>query len=58
MIDREVIAAVLERALAGGADFAELFAEDTRRFTLAYVDSMAKRMVRGRDRGAWEETTE
>ncbi len=52
MIDRELIAAVLERALAGGADFAELFAEDTRRFTLAYVDRMAKRMVRGRDRGA------
>lgn len=52
MIDRETIAAVLERALAGGADFAEIFAEDTRRFTLAYVDSMAKRMVRGRDRGA------
>jgi TldD protein len=52
MIDRETIGAVLERALSRGADFAEIFAEDTRRFGLAYVDGMAKHMVRGRDRGA------
>jgi TldD protein len=51
MIDRDTVAAVLERALARGADFAEIFGEDTRRFSLSYVDRMAKQLSRGHDRG-------
>ncbi|MHC4915085.1 MAG: TldD/PmbA family protein [Planctomycetota bacterium] len=52
MIERATIEAVLEKALSAGADFAEVFAEDGRRFSLAYSDRKAKNMTRGRDRGA------
>jgi len=52
MLDRETVSAVLERALSRGADFAEVFVEDSRKFSLSYVDRMAKQLTRGRDRGA------
>ncbi len=52
MLDRDIVSAVLERALSRGADLAEVFAEDSRKFSLSYVDQMAKQLTRGRDRGA------
>jgi TldD protein len=52
MIDSQVLAGVIDCALSGGASFAEVFVEDTRRFSLQFVDSIAKEMTRGRDHGA------
>jgi len=52
VLDKALLAAVLDRALSRGADFAEVFAEDAREFSFNYVDRVAKRMVRGHDRGA------
>ncbi|MHC4607454.1 MAG: TldD/PmbA family protein [Planctomycetota bacterium] len=52
MIESETVSAVLEKALSRGADFADVYAEDRRGFSLTYVDRKAKNMTRGRDRGA------
>lgn len=52
MLDKQLIAEVLERALSRGADFAELYAEDARDFSFNYIDRVPRRMSRGHDRGA------
>jgi TldD protein len=52
VLDKALLDAVLDRALSRGADFAELFAEDSREFAFNYVDRVPRRMIRGHDRGA------
>jgi TldD protein len=52
VLDQALLSAVFDRALARGADFAEVFAEDTRSFNFNYVDRVPKRMARGHERGA------
>ena len=52
MLDKALLDAVLDRALSRGADFAEIFAEDSREFAFNYVDRVPRRMIRGHDRGA------
>ena len=39
MINRSLLERVLERTMATGADFAEIFAEKTRSSAIAYVNS-------------------
>jgi TldD protein len=52
LVDAEVAARVLERALSGGGDFAELFCEDRRGFTLSIDESRVERPQAGSERGA------
>jgi TldD protein len=52
LIDEGVAARVLERALSGGGDFAELFCEDRLGFTLSIDESRIERPQSGSERGA------
>jgi TldD protein len=52
LIDAGLAAAVVERALARGGDFAELFCEDRAGFGLAIDESRVERVQRGGERGA------
>ncbi len=52
LIDRDTAAAVLQRALAHGGDFAELFCEERRGFTLSIDESRVERPQSGSERGA------
>src|SRR6476619_4741808 len=52
LIERDVAQRVLERALAHGGDFAELFCEDRRGFTLSIDESRIERRQSGSARGA------
>jgi TldD protein len=52
LIDEGVAARVLERALSRGGDFAELFCEDRRGFTLSIDESRIERPQSGSERGA------
>lgn len=52
MIDQEVITRVLDVAMAGGADFAELFAEDVVRSGVSLDDGRVESLSSSRDRGA------
>jgi len=52
LIERDVATRVLERALAHGGDFAELFCEDRRGFTLSIDESRIERPQSGSERGA------
>src|SRR6476620_201822 len=52
LIERDVATRVLERALANGGDFAELFCEDRRGFTLSIDESRIERPQSGSERGA------
>ena len=52
LVDSELAARVLERALARGGDFAELFCEERRGFTLSIDESRIERPQSGRERGA------
>jgi TldD protein len=51
LIDTGVAQRVLERALAHGGDFAELFCEDRRGFTLSIDESRIERPQSGSERG-------
>ena len=51
MISQDVVEAVLGRALAGGAEFAEVFAEDVRRGSVHLDDGRIESLASGRDRG-------
>ncbi|MCP5031744.1 MAG: TldD/PmbA family protein [Actinomycetia bacterium] len=51
MISQDVVEAVLGRALAGGAEFAEVFAEDVRRASVHLDDGRIESLASGRDRG-------
>src|SRR4051812_20857921 len=52
LVDADVAARVLERALARGGDFAELFCEERRGFTLSIDESRVERPQSGSERGA------
>src|SRR5919197_5007435 len=52
LVDRDVAARVLERALARGGDFAELFCDERRGFTLSIDESRIERPQSGSERGA------
>ena len=52
LVDSELAARVLERALARGGDFAELFCEERRGFTLSIDESRIERPQSGSERGA------
>ena len=52
LVDADVAARVLERALAHGGDFAELFCENRRGFTLSIDESRIELPQSGSERGA------
>ena len=52
LIDRDVLAGVLDAALGGGAEFAEVFAEDVERGSVNLDDGRIESLASGRDRGA------
>ena len=52
MIEQDVVQAVLDEALAGGGEFAEVFAEDTRRGSVSLDDGRIESLASSRDRGA------
>jgi TldD protein len=52
MIDQDVLERVLGGALATGADFAEVYAEDKRSTSAALDDGRIEQVTSGRDRGA------
>lgn len=52
MIDQDVVDRVLSAALAGGADFAEIFAEDVVRSGVSLDDGRVESLSSSRDRGA------
>ena len=52
MIDRDVLQRVLSTATRGGAEFAEVFAEDKRSTSAALDDGRIEQVSSGRDRGA------
>src|SRR5262245_24173554 len=52
LVDQELAARVLERALSRGGDFAELFCEERRGFTLSIDESRVERPQSGSERGA------
>ena len=52
LVDREIASKVLERALARGGDFAELFCEERQGFALSIDESRVERPQSGSERGA------
>ncbi|MGE0137492.1 MAG: TldD/PmbA family protein [Ilumatobacteraceae bacterium] len=52
MIDEDVLTRVLTAAVRGGADFAEVFAEDKRTTSAGLDDGRIEQVTSGRDRGA------
>lgn len=52
MIKQEIIGRVLEKALSGGADFAELFVEDTYASSIHFNAGQTKHSIVGNDSGA------
>jgi len=52
MIKKELINKVLDRALSNGADFAEIFVENTYNSLLSFNDSKTKQNIVGKDFGA------
>src|SRR4051794_18497981 len=52
MIDQDVLERVLGVAVKGGAEFAEVFAEDKRSTSAALDDGRIEQVTSGRDRGA------
>ena len=52
MIDQDVLERVLGGALATGADFAEVYAEDKRSTSAGLDDGRIEQVTSGRDRGA------
>jgi|SRR5690554_2779774 TldD protein len=51
MISQELIAKVLERALSNGADFAELFLENTYNSSIRFYDGKTQQSIVGKDFG-------
>ena len=52
LVEPDIAARVLERALSRGGDFAELFCEERRGFTLSIDESRVERPQSGSERGA------
>ena len=51
LIDRELVETILNTALGGGAEFAEVFAEDVQRGSVHLDDGRIESLASGRDRG-------
>lgn len=51
MISKELITRVLERALSNGADFAELFVENTYNSSIRFYDKQTQQSIVGKDFG-------
>jgi TldD protein len=52
LLDQELLAKALHKALSTGGDFAEVFAEDRRGSVVALEDGRVEELSAGRDRGA------
>lgn len=52
LIDRQLAADVIDMAMSGGADFAEIFVEDRQTAGLSFLDSRVKNAASGQSRGA------
>ena len=52
MIEQDVLERVLAGAVSGGADFAEVYAEDKRSTSAGLDDGRVEQVTSGRDRGA------
>lgn len=52
MLEKNIIEKVIDKALSNGADFAELFVENTFNSTIAFNDNKTKQNVVGNDYGA------
>ncbi len=52
MLEEKLIGKVLDRTLEGGADFAEVFVEDSRSTSARFVDRKLERFITGHDSGA------
>jgi TldD protein len=52
MIDKKLIEKVIDKALSNGADFADVFVEDTYNSNISFNDSKTKQSVVGKDFGA------
>ena len=52
MLDQDLVRGTLDVALAGGADFAEVFVEDRRGVSAMLHDGKVEELTSGRDRGA------
>ena len=52
MIERKLIEKVIDKALSNGADFAEIFMEDTYNSRINFYDSKTKQNIVGKDFGA------
>ncbi len=52
MIERDVLQRVLAGAVSGGAEFAEVYAEDKRSTSAGLDDGRVEQVSSGRDRGA------
>ena len=52
MLDQDLVRGTLDVALAGGADFAEVFVEDRRGVSAMLDDGRVEELTSGRDRGA------
>ncbi len=52
MLSKQLIEKVIDKALSNGADFAEIFVEDTYKSHIRFVDRKTKQLVSGKDFGA------
>ena len=52
MLEKNVVEKVLDAALTTGADFAEIFVEDTKNSTIQFSDNKTKQSITGKDYGA------
>ncbi|MCF7793266.1 MAG: TldD/PmbA family protein [Candidatus Cloacimonetes bacterium] len=52
MLDRKLIEKVIDKALSNGADFAEIYVEDTYNSRISFNDSKTKQSIAGKDFGA------
>ena len=52
MIPKQLIEKVIDKALSNGADFAEIYLEDTYRSNIRFLDGKTKQIVSGKDFGA------
>lgn len=51
MLDKKLIEKVIDKALSNGADFAEIYVEDTYSSRISFNDSKTKQSIAGKDFG-------
>ncbi|MDP8232192.1 MAG: DNA gyrase modulator, partial [Candidatus Zophobacter franzmannii] len=51
MLNQSLVKSLIDRALMNGADFAEIFLENTRRSNISLLDSKAQNVISGIDSG-------